>query len=108
MLKNLREDLLVCCKENKDALGAIGLTPEQVKKDKYSGTDYEIFITTERNDLGKYHYSAFYKSLEEQNECISLITQWNAYIENNAKQAQASAARLANATASEDDIIEIK
>ena len=88
MLKNLREDLLECCKENRDALRKIGLTPEQVKNDKYSGTDYEFFLTTERNDLGKYHYSAFYKSLEEQNKCIGLINDWNAYIEDKTKQAE--------------------
>lgn len=107
MLKNLREELLECCKENKDALNKIGLTPEQVKEDKYSGTDYEFFLTTERNDLGKYHYSAFCKSLIEQDECIKLIHKWNAYLEDKKKQAKAFAARLANSKASSGDIIEI-
>ena len=96
MLKNLREELLECCKENRDALRKIGLTPEQVKSDKYSGTDYEFFLTTERNDLGKYHYSAFYKSLEEQNKCIKLINDWNAYLDEKNKQEDAFAKRLAN------------
>lgn len=107
MLKNLREELLECCKENKDALEKIGLTPEQVKKDNFTGTDYEFFLTTESNDLGKYHYSAFYKSLEEQAKCIQYINNWNAYLEDKKKQTEASAARLANSKASKGDIIEI-
>ncbi len=100
MLKNLREELLECCKENKDVLEKIGVTPTQVKKDNYSGTDYEFFLTTERNDLGKYHYSAFYKSLEDQNECIKLIVDWNAYLDDKKRQAVALAARQINSDVS--------
>lgn len=89
MLKNLREELLECCKENKDALRKIGLTPERVKNDKYSGTDYEFFLTTERNNEEKYHFSAFYKSLEEQNKGKKLINDWNIYLNDKKKQADA-------------------
>lgn len=106
MLKNLREELLECCKENRDALRKIGLTPEQVKNDKYSGTDYEFFLTSERNDFRKYHYSAFYKSLEEQNKCIRLINDWNAYIDDKKKNADEFAALLKSSGASKDGIIE--
>lgn len=107
MLKNLREELLECCKENQDALKKIGVTTEQVKSDNFSGTDYEFYLTTERNDEGKYHYSAFCKSLEEQNKCIKLINKWNIYIDDKKKQTEAIAARLANSNVSKGNIIEI-
>lgn len=107
MLKNLREELLVCCKENSDALRKIGLTPKQVKKDNYSGTDYEFFLTAERNNEEKYHFSAFYKSVEEQNKGKKLINDWNTYLNVKKEQAEASDARSANSKVSNDDIIEI-
>ena len=87
MLKNLREELLVCCKDNQETLNKIGVTLEQVQNDDYSGTDYEFFLTTERNNEGKYHYSAFYKSLDEQNECIQHISNWNAYLDDKTRRA---------------------
>lgn len=90
MLKNLREELLVCCKENSDALRKIGLTPKQVKKDNYSGTDFEFFLTTERNNEKKYHFSAFYKTVEEQNKSKKLINDWNTYLNVKKEQAEAS------------------
>ena len=90
MLKNLREELLVCSKENKDTLEKIGVTPEQVRSDKFSGTDYEFYLTTERNDEGKYHYTAFYKSCDEQNKGIKLINDWNTYLDDKKKQADAN------------------
>ena len=105
MLKNLREDLLVCCKENQDALEKIGVTLKDVSGNGYSGTDYEFFLTTERNDQSKYHYSAFYKSLEEQNECIKKIFQWNTYLDDKKRQAEALAARSTKTNASEDDLL---
>lgn len=86
MLKNLREDLLACSKENVEDLTKVGVTVELVRNDDYSGTDYEFFLTTEKNDLGKYHYSAFYKSLEEQTECIQYINNWNAYLDDKRKR----------------------
>lgn len=89
MLKNLREDLLVCSKENKETLEKIGVTPEQVKNDKFSGTDYEFYLTTERNDEGKYLYTAFYKSSDEQNKGIKLINDWNTYLNDKKEQSDA-------------------
>ena len=89
MLKNLREDLLECCRENKDALGKIGLTPTQVKKDDYSGTDYEFFLTTERGDKTKYHISAFFNTNKELADAASLVNDWNTYLEGKRKLANA-------------------
>lgn len=84
---NLREELLACCKDNQETLNNIGVTLEQVQNDDYSGTDYEFFLTTDRKNEGKYHYSAFYKSLDEQNECIQHINNWNVYLEDKTKRA---------------------
>ena len=108
MLKNLREELLECCKENQDALNKIGLTPKQVRSDKFSGTDYEFYLTVERNNESKYHFSAFYKSLEEQNKGKKLINDWNTYLNVKKKQAETSVTKLANSKDSDDAIIGIK
>lgn len=106
MLKNLRDDLLECCKENKEELSKIDMTPEQVRAEGYSGKDYEFFLTTEYNDKNKYHISAFYKSCKDLKDAAKLVENWNNYLKGKKKHAEALAERLANKDVSSEDIVE--
>lgn len=81
MLNNIREDLLTLCKENMGKIVQLGLTVDDLKAKGFSGTDYEFFLTTEWGDKTKYHLSAFYKSVQKQEEGRKLVTDWNNYLE---------------------------
>lgn len=81
MLKNIREDLLACSRENLELFNKAGLNREMVKIEGYSGTDYEFFITSEQNDKTKYHVSAFFNTPQSQNEATQRIDEWKRYLE---------------------------
>ena len=85
LLNNLREDLLGCSKENRKELSKICLSPDQVKNDGYSGTDYEFFLTAEHGDKTKYHISAFFNTNKELADAEKKINDWNNYLEVNRK-----------------------
>lgn len=86
MLKNIREDLLACSRENLEIFNKAGLNREMVKVEGYSGTDYEFYITAERNDKTKYHVSAFFNTPQSQNEAIKRIEEWNCYLRDRIKK----------------------
>ena len=80
MLKNLREDLLAYSKENQELITETGLTIKIIKENKFSGTDYEFFITSERGDTTKYHVSAFFNTLDSQGKASRRVEDWNRLI----------------------------
>lgn len=106
MLKNLRKELLTCYKGNRNELAKSGILIEQAKAEKFSGTDYEFCFTSEWNEKGKYHYSAFYKSVDEQTKVVKLINVWNKFLNEKRKQSEAIAERLKK-SGDTGDIIEI-
>jgi len=85
LLKNLREDLLACSKENNKVLVDHGLTIENVEKEKFIGTDYEFYLTSEPDDKTKYHISAFYNTFHEQAEDRALVNRWNSFLDSKRK-----------------------
>lgn len=83
MLKNLREDLLCCSKENIDVLVNAGKTVQDAEKLGFTGTDYEFFLTNEYGEKGKYHISAFYNTFQSQAEARTKINEWKSFINGN-------------------------
>lgn len=67
LLKNMREDLLTLSKENNDIIEAKKFDQKWLFDNGYYGTDYEFWVTTNKNDSNKYYIKAFYNSndLEE-------------------------------------------
>ena len=78
MLKNLRDDLLTLCKENRYKLRKSEKT-EQLKKSHFSHKDYEFFLTTEKNDKSAYYIGAFY-SKENLKQGEELVNTWTNFI----------------------------
>lgn len=107
MLKNLREDLLVCSKENLRVLSKAGVSLTQVKLDEYTGTDYEFFLTAKHGDKTKYHISAFYNTMQDLANAEKLVNNWQQYLDYKRKQAKALADRVFNKESNKDDIIAI-
>ncbi len=85
LLKNLREDLLACSKENNKVLVDHGLTIKDIEKEKFIGTDYEFYLTSEPDDKTKYHISAFYNTFQEQAEARALVNRWNSFLDSKRK-----------------------
>ena len=85
MLKNLRKDLLSCCKENQEILKALGISDADIQENGFSGTDFEFFLTTELGDKTKYHIKAFTKSFQGQAETRALVNSWNSFLESKRK-----------------------
>ena len=80
MLKNLREDLLTLCRENVRLLDEKKLSVEDLKWNKFSGTDYEFFMTDCKHpDSGHYFVQAFYNK-ERLEEGIAYYRHWAEYI----------------------------
>lgn len=67
MLKNLRADLLVLSKENRNRIGKVRLSDVDLKNNGFSGTDYEFYLTEGKGDESKYCLSAFYSKDELEN-----------------------------------------
>ena len=82
MLKNLREDLLVLSKENKDILDKASLTVKIVSDNGFSGTDYEFCVTTEKNHPSKYYVGAFY-NYEELPIGMERARNWQQFFSSN-------------------------
>ena len=64
LLKNIREDLLTLSKENRVCLTAIGITRRMLLDKGYSGTDYNLWVTSNSDVPDKYAVSAFYSTSE--------------------------------------------
>ncbi len=79
LLKNLREDLLCCCMENRDKLAAVEKTILDAKNEGFTGTDYEFNLTLEYGDKTKYHISAFYNTFQGQAYGQTLVNKWSLF-----------------------------
>ncbi len=75
-LKNIRPDLLALCKENKDIL--IDKKLESIPN-KFSGSDYEFFLTAKDDDREKYYIGAFFNK-ENLQEGLDRIAAWDKFI----------------------------
>ena len=76
LLKNMREDLLALSKENKDLLSTKNKI--SLAKEKFSGTDYEFYLTNDK-DPYKYYVSAFYNK-KDLNKGKGLVNAWNHFL----------------------------
>lgn len=84
MLKNLRPELLSCCKENEDELKKNGCDSDILSKNLFSGTDYEFFLTDQKGIRNKYYLSAFYTH-ENESEGFELVKRWQEFMKGKKK-----------------------
>ena len=63
MLKNLREDLLIFNKENRNKLAKANVNKELLRDGGFSVTDYEFYLSDVQSPF-KYNLSAFYNKDE--------------------------------------------
>lgn len=75
MLKNLREDYLSLCLENRNLLKDLGLTGKDLENAGLCCTDYIFFLTDEKGDKSKYHLSAFYRD-DNMQTVVELLKRW--------------------------------
>lgn len=73
LLNNLRPDLLALSYENRVYLSEAGFKTYQ--PERYSGRDFEFFLTEIEGDIHKYHLSAFYRN-EELESGFQKLNQW--------------------------------
>lgn len=84
LLSNIRIDLITLCKENADTIHEYFIYTKinWLKKQGFSGTDYEFWITDDKSDKEKYYISAFYEE-DKLEEGELLIERWrNFYAKN--------------------------
>lgn len=79
MLNNLRPELLVLSKENRQYLHTAGIKPEDLRSHNFSLTDFEFFQTDKENDPKKYHLCTFYTQ-EEIQEGKEVLDSWNEFM----------------------------
>lgn len=78
MLKNLREDFLTLCKENRQKFDTAGLSANDVIKAGFSYRDYEFYLTDRDDDVSKYSIDAFYNH-EELHEGQDYYRKWKEF-----------------------------
>lgn len=79
MLNNLRKELLPICYENKCYMTGLGITKGNLLKERFSGGDFEFFLTDNKKDSEKYYLGAFY-TREEMCTGTEHLNRWNEYI----------------------------
>lgn len=79
MLKNLRTELLCYSNESDIELHCLGLTAYGLRANCFSGTDYENFLTTEKDSRLKYNLSAFYTE-ENMENGVDLLKKWQSFL----------------------------
>ena len=79
MLKNLRTELLCYSNDSDIELQRLGLTADALRANCFSGTDYENFLTTEKNSKTKYNLSAFYTE-ENMENGVNLLKKWQSFL----------------------------
>lgn len=84
MLKNMREDLLSLCKENRDILNRLNITARNMHDVGIEYTDYVFFLTDKKNDKTKYHISAFYNK-ENIHHGKALLKKWQSFIDEKSR-----------------------
>lgn len=81
LLKNIREDLLTLSKENLKIVTNKGFNQKFLQDNGYSGTDYEFWITDDKNDTERYYISAFYNK-EELERGERKVREWHDFFAN--------------------------
>lgn len=79
MLKNLRTDLLTVCKENLAIIAKSGKTIADVKNAKFELSDYLFYTSIQKDDIGKYHLSAFYRP-SDMPKASKYLQDWNKFL----------------------------
>lgn len=88
MLKNLRTDLLVLCKENAELMKDKGVNVGDIQWGNFSGTDYEFFLHASDQPLNSlYHIKAFY-SKKDIDKGVEYLREWKKFWQDLEKQLQ--------------------
>lgn len=82
LLKNIRKDLLTRTQETEIFYNDHGISPKDLLDKGFSHYDFEFYLTDNKEEIGKYHISAFWKK-EEIEEGYDLLNRWRSYIDNN-------------------------
>ncbi len=78
ILKNIRVELLVLCKENAEKISNSDTTPNEINISGFTNRDYEFFLTDEKNNLSKYYIGAFY-SKKELHKGLEYYEKWKRF-----------------------------
>ena len=82
LLNNLRRELLPLCYENLQYLMGLGISDSTgLRKNNFSGSDFEFFLSDKMGESNKYFLGAFYTE-KEMNNGKALLDRWNAYLNN--------------------------
>lgn len=79
MLKNLRTELLCYSNDSDIELRRLGLTTDALRANCFSGTDYENFLTTEKDSRTRYNLCAFYTE-DNMEEGVDLLKKWQSFL----------------------------
>jgi hypothetical protein len=90
MLKNLRTELLCYSNDSDIELHRLGLTADALRANCFSGTDYENFLTTEKNSRTRYNLSAFYTE-ENMEEGVDLLKKWQSFLTDKQREINSHA-----------------
>ncbi len=90
MLKNLRTELLCYSNDSDIELHCLGLTADALRANCFSGTDYENFLTTEKNSRTRYNLSAFYTE-ENMEEGVDLLKKWQSFLTDKQREINSHA-----------------
>lgn len=81
LLNNLRRELLPPCYENRRYLEGLGISDITLRKNDFSGSDFEFFLSDKEDDCGKYFLGAFYTK-EELDKGKELLGRWSTFVNN--------------------------
>lgn len=78
LLKNLRRDLLTKSLETDLYYKKRGIDLDTIKDNRFTGRDFEYFLTDKADKERKYHISAFWRK-EELNKGQQILDSWKAF-----------------------------
>lgn len=79
LLNNLRRELLPISLENIEYMQRLNISVENLREHKFSGSDFEFFLTDKIDDDNRYYLGAFYTK-HEINTGLNIVKRWNNYI----------------------------
>ena len=86
LLKNMREYMLTMSHETFMFFQNNGFVPQNVKDAGFSGTDFELYLTDDKNDAEKYYLTAFWKESDIQRG-QDLLNRWRAFVGDVARKS---------------------
>jgi hypothetical protein len=86
LLKNMREYMLTMSHETFMFFQNNGFVPQNVKDAGFSGTDFELYLTDDKNDAEKYYLTAFWKENDIQRG-QDLLNRWRAFVGDVARKS---------------------